>query len=45
MCIRDSYAAMDDGLLDIVLVKPISRIQVAGILAKYKAGRLSLIHI
>ena len=33
------YAAMDDGLLDIVLVKPISRIQVAGILAKYKAGR------
>ena len=30
---------MDDGLLDIVLVKPISRIQVAGILAKYKAGR------
>ena len=33
------YAAMDDGLLDIVLVKPISRIQVAGILAKYKAGQ------
>ena len=33
------YATMDDGLLDIVLVKPISRIQVAGILAKYKAGR------
>lgn len=33
------YAAMDDGLLDIVLVKPISRIQIAGILAKYKAGR------
>lgn len=32
------YAAMDDGLLDIVLVKPISRIQVAGILANIKPG-------
>ena len=35
MCKRDR----DDGLCDIWLGKPISHIQVAGILAKYKAGR------
>ena len=34
------YAAMDDGLLDIVLVKPISRIQVAGIWPNTKPGSI-----
>lgn len=32
------YAAMDDGIMIAVLVKPISRIQVAGILANTKLG-------
>lgn len=32
------FAAMDDGLLDMVLVKPIPRIKIAGFLAKYRAG-------
>lgn len=33
------YARMDDGLLDVVLVKPMSRLRIASVLALYKAGR------
>lgn len=33
------YARMDDGLLDVVLVKPVPRIRMPGFLAKYKVGR------
>lgn len=33
------FARMDDGWLDVVLVEPISRLRVAGLLARYKAGR------
>lgn len=32
-------ARLDDGLLDVVLVRPISRLRVAGLLACYKGGR------
>ena len=31
-------ARMDDGLLDVVLVRPLSRLQVAGLLARYRKG-------
>lgn len=32
------YACMDDGLLDVVLVKPLSRLTIASLLAVYKKG-------
>lgn len=32
------YAVLDDGLLDVVLVKPIPRTRIAGLLAQYRAG-------
>lgn len=32
------YARMDDGLLDILLVKPIPRVKIPGFLAQYKVG-------
>ena len=32
-------AELDDGLLDVLLVKPVSRLQVASIIGKYKAGQ------
>lgn len=33
------YACMDDGLLDVVLVNPLSRLKIASILSLYKKGR------
>ena len=33
------YARMDDGLLDVVLVKPMSRLRIASVLALYKEGK------
>ena len=33
------YAAMDDGLLDMVLVQPIPRVKIAGFLSQYKSGK------
>lgn len=33
------YAAIDDGLLDFVLVKKISRFRIPAVLSKYKSGR------
>ena len=33
------YARMDDGLLDVVLVKPMSRLRIASVLALYKKGK------
>ncbi|HJD21681.1 MAG TPA: protein BmrU [Candidatus Gemmiger faecigallinarum] len=33
------HALLDDGLLDVVLVKPVPRIRMPGFLAKYKVGR------
>lgn len=32
------YAMMDDGLLDVILVRPIPRLKIPGFLAKYKDG-------
>ena len=32
------YALMDDGLLDVVLVRPMSRLKIASVLAVYKKG-------
>lgn len=32
------YAMMDDGLLDVVLVRPIPRLKIPGFLARYKEG-------
>lgn len=33
------YAKMDDGLLDVVLVKPMSRLRIASVLALYREGK------
>lgn len=33
------YARMDDGLLDVVLVKPMSRLRIASVLALYREGK------
>lgn len=33
------YARMDDGLLDVVLLKPVPRLQLAGLLSGYRKGR------
>lgn len=33
------YARMDDGLLDVVLVKPMSRLRIASLLALYREGK------
>ena len=32
-------ALLDDGLLDVLLVRPVTRLQVAAVIGKYKAGR------
>lgn len=32
-------AVLDDGLLDVLLVRPVSRLQVASLIGKYKSGR------
>ena len=32
-------AVLDDGLLDVLLVRPVSRLQVASIIGKYKKGQ------
>ncbi|MBP5300672.1 MAG: hypothetical protein J6Y80_04635, partial [Victivallales bacterium] len=32
-------AVLDDGLLDVLLVKPVTRLQVAAVIGKYKAGK------
>lgn len=33
------YASMDDGLLDVVLLKPVPRLKLAGLLKEYRKGR------
>ena len=35
----DVYKRQDDGLLDVLLVNKVSRLKVAGVIAKYQAGR------
>lgn len=32
------YASMDDGVLDVILVKPVPRLRIASLLAQYKSG-------